>query len=42
MVDAVATEEVPSNQVAKKPSAKMLEAKTKGRRGRAVEAGNNC
>ena len=41
MVDAAATEEVPSNQSAKKPSAKMLKARTKGRSRRAVEAGNS-
>ena len=41
MVDAAATEEVPSNQASKKTSAKMLEAKTQGRSGRAVEAGNS-
>jgi len=41
MVDAAVTEEVPSNQAAKKPSAKMLEAKTLGRSGRAGEAGNS-
>jgi hypothetical protein len=41
MVNAATTEEVPSNQTAKKPSAKMLEVKTQDRSGRAVEAGNS-
>jgi hypothetical protein len=41
MVDAADGEEVPSNRAANKPNAKMLEAKTQGRSGRAVEAGNS-